>query len=99
MEEAISELYTGDDLGLGPQWPQSTLGPSLAPHRIMTGGVDDVYSSHILIQEVTADGDCVAATTVVFLNGDPRGKSGSCRAETAPGMGWQKAQGRSAPVG
>lgn len=59
-------------------------GPSLVPHRIMTRGVDNVYCSHVLIQEVTADGNCVAATTVVFLNGDPRGESGSCRAEAAP---------------
>ena len=104
MEEAISGLYTETIAsstglrsvfgGLVPGGPQRTLGPSLVPHRIVTGGVDNIYSSHVLIQEVTSDSDCVAATTVVFLNGDPRGESGSCRAETAPGMGWQKAQGR-----
>lgn len=80
-----------------PSGLQKASDPSLAPHRIMTGGIDDVYSSHVLIQEVTADGNCIAATTVVFLNGDPRGESGACRAETTPGMGWQKTQGR--PVG
>lgn len=67
--------------------------PSLVPHRVMTGGVDNVYCSHVLIQEVTADGDCVTATTVVFLNGDPGGESGSCRAETAPRVKWWRAQG------
>lgn len=67
--------------------------PRLAPHRIMTGGVDDVHCGHVLIQEVTADGNRIATTAVVFLDGDTRGESGSCRAKTAPGVGWQRAQG------
>lgn len=64
--------------------------PSLAPHRVMTGGVDDVDCSHVLIQEVTADGNRVATTAVVFLNGDTRSESGSGRAKTAPGVGGGK---------
>lgn len=61
--------------------------PSLAPHRIVTGGVDDVHCGHVLIQEVTADGNRIATTAVVFLDGDTRGESGSCRTKTAPGRG------------
>lgn len=98
MEEAISGLHIGDDLEAtaGSTGGRDCFGgpiPSLAPHRIVTGGVDDVHCSHVLIQEVTADGNRVATTAVVFLDGDTRGESGSCRAKTAPGTGWQRAQG------
>jgi hypothetical protein len=53
----------------------------------MAGGVDDVHCSHVLIQEVTADGNGIAATAVVLLDGDSRGEPGPCRAQAAPGGG------------
>lgn len=58
-----------------------------ASHRVVAGGVDDVHRGHVLVQEVAPDGNGVAATAVVFLDGHSRGKPGPCGAQAAPGRG------------
>lgn len=64
----------------------------MAPHRIMAGGVYYVHRSHVLIQEMTPDGNGIAATAVVLLDGDSWGKAGPRGTQAAPGKGWQGAQ-------
>lgn len=61
--------------------------PAPASHRVVAGGVDDVHRGHVLVQEVAPDGNGVAATAVVFLDGHSRGKPGPCGAQAAPGRG------------
>lgn len=53
------------------------------PYRIMTRSINDVHRGHILIQEVAPDGNGIAATAIILLNGDARCIAGTWGTETA----------------
>lgn len=53
----------------------------------MAGSVDNVHGGHVLIQEVAPDGDGVAATAVVLLDGDAGSVARTRRAQAATSAG------------
>lgn len=57
------------------------------PYGIVAGSVDNVHGGHVLIQEVAPDGDGVAATAVVLLDGDAGSVARTRRAQAATSAG------------
>lgn len=53
----------------------------------MAGSVDNVHGGHVLVQEVAPDGDGVAATAVVLLDGDTGSVARTRRAQAATSAG------------